>query len=247
MDKFKLITFIDRINYFSNKFIDYYSHIFDKDEFLFITYDRFLSEIKPYIISMGFDSNNIRVVSNKFTYGLGEKVNFQNHILNEYIKNNYIVVYCDIDELIYIKEFKNYVLKTEKKIICPKGLMIIQNKDELPLDTNNPILTQRSYCVFDNALSKVSILKKKYLWGKGRHMGYDKHLKADENCFIVDIGRSCKKIIIENNIETNKIYKSFNNHFRYLNTNIDKLNKNYNKTYYNRLSKIPKNIPIELL
>jgi hypothetical protein len=128
----------------------------------------------------------------------------------------------DIDEIIYHHDLRNYILNNIKDYITPLGVVIIPNSDEKYLDSNDKILSQRKYCIFDNTWhSKTCILNKNYTWSPGRHNKNSN--KISDDIFIIDIGRCCQGSMLENNKRTNKIYKNVS--FRYSTedkTDIDK-------------------------
>ena len=55
--KFKVITQIDRINYFSDNFIKYYRTFFNVDEFRFMVHSVNSNKIREYLYSHGFTNN----------------------------------------------------------------------------------------------------------------------------------------------------------------------------------------------
>ena len=133
-------------------------------------------------------------------------LNRQNSIVNELISNDFIVVYVDIDEILYHQNLREYILNSEDTFISPTGVVIIPDTNEPNIIKNENILTQRKNCVIDNEYhSKICVLKSKYMWSGGRH---DKnHNKISEDIFLIDIGKCCPKIMLENNIMSNQLYQ----------------------------------------
>jgi len=211
-DKIKVITYIDRSNILSDIFIKYYLNFFNPEEFYFLIVDSEFDSVSNYLISKKFTSENFKSVSNGYFGTVEEILKIQNETLNTFINQGYIVVYVDIDEIIYHHDLRNYILNNITDYITPSGIVLIPNSDEGYIDRNNKILNQRKYCIFDNTWhSKTCILNKKYTWSGGRH---NKNLnKIFDDIFLIDIGRCCQQIILENNKTTNKIYKNVS--FRY--------------------------------
>jgi hypothetical protein len=227
--EYKLITHIDRINFFSEKFISYYTKFFDKQEFLFLINEKNSTNLKQYLKLKNFNEDNFKVIK-KNELGKGKVVTLQNEIQKNLLKENYIVVYADIDELIYHPNLKKYIEDTNENLYCPIGIEIIQDYDENFLDEDLPILEQRNkYRKNINWKSKVCILKKEFKWTGGRHN--KKNIIIDNNLFLIDIGKICSKIYKENNIYNKSFYTSVTGRYTLIDDNsinleFDKFRKN---------------------
>ena len=237
--KFRLVTAIDRINYFSDNFIAYYKKWFLDEEFYFMVHEKNYESIKHYLFSKGFTETNIEKY-NISIFGEGHNVNNQNRIKTKFLNQGYIVVYADMDERVYHPDLRNYILNKDCEYIIPQGMQIIQTKDELPLDFTRNVIEQRLVCIPDIFwYSKVCILKKDFIWDHGRHNKPHKHT-IDQEVYLVDIGKVCKDFMIENNKLSSNIYKKVI--WRYKETN----KINIDREVYNKISMkasaIPKNI-----
>ena len=205
--KIKLITYIDRVNILSGIFIDYYLKFFKPEEFYFLVLDTEYTPISEYILSKGFQPQTLKKVSNKSFGKANEIIVVQNDITNKFINDGFIVVYVDIDEILYHHDLRNYILNKIMDYITPTGIVIIPNSNENDLNKNDKVLNQRKHCVYDNVYhSKTCVLNKPYTWSGGRHNKNTN--KISDDIFLIDIGRSCKKMILENNQKTNQIYKN---------------------------------------
>lgn len=203
--KFRLITAIDRVNYFSDNFIAYYKKWFLDEEFYFMVHEKSYSEIENYLFSKGFGPSNIEKY-NVMTFGEGHNVGNQNRIKTDFLNQGYIVVYADMDERIYHPDLRNYILNKDFEYIMPQGMQVIQTKDEPPLDFTKNIIEQRSVCVLDVTwYSKICILKKDFKWDHGRHNKPHRH-PVDRNVYLIDVGKVCKDFMIENNKKSSEIY-----------------------------------------
>jgi hypothetical protein len=238
--KFKKITYIDRINFFSDFYIKYYRNIFDIEEFIFIVDVVHFNDISKYLFEKGFSIENIITNNFKKQYGFGERTNKQNEISSKYINQGFIVIYSDIDELVFHENLKEYILRNKENHICPKGLGFIQNSKENYFNSEEPIFSQRNFCKFDDKwLSKVCILKKPYAWTAGRH-NKTKTIKIDNNIFLIDIGRICKKLMYENNIVSTKLYQKLLP--KYTIKILEQIEKAYAPTYKSGVVEIPERI-----
>ncbi len=219
--KIKIITYIDRSNILSDIFIKYYLNFFKLEEFHFLILDSQFDLVSNYLLTNKFTSENFKSVSNNYFGTADEILKIQNKTLNEFIKQGYIVVYVDIDEIIYHHDLRNYILNNIIDYITPSGIVIIPNSSEGYIDPNDKILDQRKYCIFDNTWhSKTCVLNKKYTWSGGRHNKNSN--KISDDIFLIDIGRCCQQIILENNKMTNKIYENVT--FRYSTESKDLIN-----------------------
>jgi hypothetical protein len=210
--KIKVITYIDRINILSDTFITYYLKFFNLDEFYFLILDSQFDLIRDYLLRKKFLSSSFEKVSNGYFGTTTDILDKQNKVTNRFLNDNFIVVYADIDEIIYHHDLRNYMLSNLKDYITPSGFVLIPNSDEQRLDPNRKILSQRKYCIFDNIWhSKTCILNKNYTWSPGRHNKNSNTISDD--IFIIDIGRCCQNVILENNKTTNKIYNSVSHRY----------------------------------
>lgn len=239
--KFKLITFIDRINFISDKFISYYSNIFNKDEFHFLINSKTSEHVGNYLIENGFNQNQFQKI-NRESYGVGEIVWTQNLIQKRFINQGFIVIYVDIDEFIYHKNLKSYIISSKQNHFCPRGFQIFQNLNETELDINKTIFSQREYYKPSWWYSKICILKTPHQWTSGRHNKYFSPSEQDE-FYLFDISKSCKKIFFENNVKTFELYDKLNrNYVRLTEKNLDTVYK----SKLSNLIKIPEKIKLDI-
>lgn len=200
------MTHIDRINYFSDGFIEYYTRWFNIDEFCFLINHKKYEKIVKYLCDKGFSTNQMFEYRNK-NYKAGEKKRIQAQKKNEFLRKGYTVVYSSQDERIVHPDLRNYIINNLKDYIVPRGVVIIQHPTESKLDVTKPLLSQRSYQVHDvRGRSKPQILKKNVNWDSGMH-NIPKGAEIDENIFLVDIGKCCIDMTLENNFITLSMYK----------------------------------------
>lgn len=205
MEKFKLITSIDRINYLSDNFIKYYKNFFNDEEFYFLVNSFNIVKLRPYLKSHGFIDSQIQEYNSR-RFGWGDIINLQNATKTKWLNDGYIVVYADIDERIYHPQLKNYIKENLKNWIIPTGISLMQHDSEPPLDETKLMLEQRSYGKLDIYwFSKTCILKEDFKWLPGRHTKPKPNLE-DSNIYLVDTGKMCKDFMLKNNAESKKIY-----------------------------------------
>lgn len=234
--KFKVITQIDRINYFSDNFIKYYRTFFNTNEFRFMVHSVNSNKIREYLYSHGFTDNEMEEYSIS-EFGQGENVGRQNEIKTRYLKEGYTVIYADMDERIFHPNLREMIINHPDQIIMPKGLVIVQDHNDQPIDKTKSVLEQRNKCSINTYwFSKVCILKgKDFHWLPGRHTKPPGYVITPD-LYLVDIGKSCMDIVIENNMETIKLYKSI--FWRYKEMSKDRLKDEY-KEFTSDLIEIP--------
>lgn len=203
--KFKLITTIDRINYFSDNFISYYKKFFTPDEFYFLVHYKNYDQLTDYLKSHGFshfEKHNIT------SFGEGHNVVNQNKIQQKLINEGHIIIYVDIDERVIHPKLKEYIINCPSDIIVPTGMMIVQRDFDPPLDKMKGVLEQQRVCKIDTKwYSKACILKKPFEWHHGRHNKPEGCI-INSDVYLVDLGRVCVDLAIENNIKNKEIYKN---------------------------------------
>lgn len=237
MNKFKLITYIDRINVFSDTFFKHYLKIFNPEEFYVITYTETLDVVKPYLKSFGVKEDSIHVI-NRNKFGFGENVSLQNRLKQIFLDKGFIVIYADVDEMIWHPDLKEYIKTSPQFFFCAKGFQIVQNDGEGFLDVSRPILEQRQWCQPDyDYYSKVCILKRDFSWTGGRHNKGT--IKVDDSIYLIDLGKVCKKLMIDNNTQTTSLYKGVMERYRIKSMEI--LEREY-KQYLKKIEKIPETI-----
>ena len=219
--QFKLVTYIDRVNYISDTFISYYKKIFSPEEFIFMVTEANYSKIREYLDNNGLQNAHIRGLRTRTSFGFGENVHNQNAIVKSLVENGFTVVYADIDELIYHPNLKEYIENKPDKLIAAKGMLIFQHPSEPYLDSTKKVFEQRSYCKFnDHYFSKVCILKEPFKWTPGRH-NRPKNCAIDNNLYLIDIGKICKNLIVQNNEINKRMYQEI--YWRYAESNINKI------------------------
>jgi hypothetical protein len=231
--KLKIITYIDRVNVLSDIFIKYYTKFFKHEEFYFLILKNNYNEVSNYLKNKNFLESSFEMVYNDHI-GIPKIIEKQNSIVNYFVNNNYLVVYVDIDEIVYHHDLRKY-LEIVHCNIAPKGIVIIPDANEKIIDKNLGILSQRSNCVFDDIYhSKICILKSNFTWSGGRHN--KNSTKISDDIFLIDVSKCCLNIMIENNKISNSLYP--NGTERYFSTKIDE-NENILNNWRKHITKIP--------
>lgn len=232
--KIKIITYIDRSNLISDIFINYYLSFFENSEFYFLILDKNFNHVSNYLKNKGFTKNSFESVTNS-NIGVPILLDKQNSIVEHFITEGFITIYVDIDEILFHPDLRNYIINNTTDFITPKGIVIIPNVGENIINKDDKILNQRFFCVYDDKYhSKVTVLKTKFEWEGGRHNKNNN--KISDDIFLIDIGKCCPKIMLDNNITSNLLYPKLTD--RYSTTNEDDINDILNK-WRELLTKLP--------
>jgi len=185
----KLVTLLDRSpNYLFDLWLNHHVKYFDIGDIL-IT----LNIIEPEIIQSQLKSRynldsyiatNINDISNdvitiykdptsnvtSYQQLIDHSRNISNKIQHVVLDSGYdIMIWLDMDELLYHKKLNDVLQNFEQEIIRPIGIEIIQNDEESNYDTNKKLKDQRSYIRYYNSKNKPIITRKKVTWDAGRH------------------------------------------------------------------------------
>lgn len=216
-NKIKIITYIDRKNLLSEIFIKYYLNFFNHSEFHFLILDKNYELVSEYLKLKNFSDDNFEKVSNNYI-GISTLLDKQNSLVEEFILNKFLIIYVDIDEILYHNNLREYILNTEEQLIAAKGIVIIPDVNEKIIDESLNILSQRKYCVIDDEHhSKVCVLKSNFKWSSGRHN--KNGIKISNDIYLIDIGKCCPKIMLDNNIISNQLYEKKTERYSTVNEN----------------------------
>ncbi len=183
MREIKIIVQIDRINFFSDKFIKFYSHFFEKRNIYFLHDEELIKkiEIKKYLKKKKFNNNEINIITfdvdipKKFEDRIKYTTSFLNELqiklFNE--NSNIVLIFPDIDELIIFDDIN--ILQTFEDHLITYPMDVVQNLDIEPeIDFSKNIFDQRSYYLSPkNPVArwyiKKMIFSKPVDFGDGRH------------------------------------------------------------------------------
>lgn len=192
MRKIKLCTHIDRKpNYLFDFWIKHHLRFFGKNDFLFasdtkldagyvVDYLRNNYDIEVDILNdIKHDtdvSKSILLINEKespqdyktFTDYARDYHNWiQHRLLDEGIN---VVVWMDIDELIYHNDLGNVLQEFEGDVIRPRGVEIIHDlENEADFDFSKKIKEQRSKIRYYGSKNKPTITRAKIGWDAGKH------------------------------------------------------------------------------
>lgn len=205
MKPIKLITSLDRINYFSDNYIQYYKNFFKEEEFLFMLHIKKFRELVKYLKQHGFSDQQF-MTFNVDKFGWGDNSSLQNRVKKEMLNIGHTVLYADVDERIFHPQLRDYIREHPVDLIAPTGISLMRHPDEPPLDKTKKVLEQRSYGKIDKIwFSKVCILNKDFHWTPGRH-NKPLDFKISDDIYLVDIGKMCEEFMLENNEQTRLLY-----------------------------------------
>lgn len=135
---------------------------------------------------------------------------FDISVFNEFqkifLKENDVVVYSDIDELIMHEDLDNLLQTFNSDFLVTTGVEIVQNvKLEPKVDLSRKILSQRNYMVYSKWYNKPLILSNPYDWTNGKHTNATPY----PNLFLIHLGKVCLDIYEKGWKETYSMYPKY--------------------------------------
>ena len=254
MRRIKIFTIIDRLNWFSDIWIKYHLKYFKKEQLAFINDKIFLSdeELKNYLIEkFEYKDDEINIIhSSEQPKDLAQRHTFMTQFLNNtqsiLLKENDVVIYLDIDELIYHAELLNILQTFEQDYIVTNSMDITHNINfEDDFDFSRPINLQRNFIntsITSNWYRKPIITRKEIQWTDGRHAiaGNLKLKITFQELFIIHLG----KIDLKFTNYLNKQNKEMRGWVESHNTLIDQQIESYFRQF--TFSRIPEYIKVAL-
>lgn len=187
-------TFVNRHNFFLDKWLEWHTKFFAAED-IYLIYEKndyFKFDLQGYLIFKGLYKVNI-VSVDYFNHkdNINERIDNIASFLTKFqadLLKKYDVVCCiDVDEFLFHPNLKNILQTFTEDYLTPFGLEIIQNlSSEKELDLNKSIISQRNYCSLNNPISKGTyskpvIVRKEMTWGAGKH-----HKNINEDAIMKD-------------------------------------------------------------
>jgi len=198
MRKFKIFTIIDRLNWFSDIWIEYHLRYFKKSEIAFLNDKKFLNDdsLKRYLIeNFSFNEDEIHIIhSEDQPTSLRERHVYITHFINMTQSNllleNDVVIYLDIDELIYHPDLVNLLNTFDSDYLVTNPMDILHNINiEYDFDFSKPINSQRNYInsgIISGWYKKNIIVRNKTYWQDGRHTN---EMPTISDLYLIHLGK----------------------------------------------------------
>jgi hypothetical protein len=236
MREIKIVVQIDRINFFSDTFIKFYTHFFEKRNIYFVHDEGLIKkiEIKKYLKKKKFNNNEINIITFDFDIPkkFEDRIVYATSFLNELqIKlfnenSNIVLIFPDIDELIIFDDIN--ILQTFEDHLITYPMDVVQNLDIEPeIDFSKNIFDQRSYYLSPkNPVArwyiKKMIFSKPVDFGDGRHFAVTpkeleelNKMKCDPKtgsifgCYLIHLGKIDYNFIVKLNEQNLTMYHNF--------------------------------------
>ena len=201
MRKIKVITLIDRFNWFSDTWIKYHLNYFHKSDLVFLYEERYIStqSLITYLKSKNFESNEINIRS------LGININDQNermeinkntinNLVKELMVDNDVVIFLDIDELLYHDNLMELLNTFPSSYLVTNPIDVMQYHSESKYDFSKPLYPQRMYHQtghIQNWYKKPCIIREVFEFGAGRHTleGIDKLVNPSTGLYLIHLSK----------------------------------------------------------
>lgn len=202
MRKIKILTHVDRINWYINKWIDFHRNVFNPDELVFTTDPRFLPKqvLSEYLKEKGFKKEEINIIELEISLvNYTERLNnfrpFINNLQKKFLETCDVVIYLDIDELLYHAELREVLNTFNSDFLVTNTIDVIHNihleKDSF--DFNKNVFSQRKFHNVSDARKwyhKPIITRRPVNWGDGRHEIDGIWFRPSvENVYIIHLGK----------------------------------------------------------
>ncbi len=248
MRNIKIVVQIDRINYFSDIWLKYYTTFFKSENFIFLFEERFIDceVFKKYLNDYNIDSElctlfPLQNIPFDASERMGYMTTFMINFVSEILDGNTVVIYPDIDELIYHKNLIELLQTFETNFLVTNPIDIIQKiGEEVEYISEKKLFEQRTFCLNnDNPISKWYkkniVVKSKPDWKNGRHM----EAETTEGLYLIHLGKFDFEFLKKINLQNLSMYEN-----QQINQNgiIDNELYNWYLNQVNELTKIPEEL-----
>ena len=240
--KVTVFTYVDRYSYFLDKWLEYYTQIFEPNELL-IVYSNITSfNIYDYLKSKDLHEVSVLNVIPDTDSFIQKNKTF-NDVQKLLLKTNDVVVYSDVDELIFHPYLRDLIDNFMTDYMTTTGFEIIHSENEPPLDFKQSILSQREFGIYSDWYDKPLIVKKELHWEEGKHNKNTAPITYN-NLYLVHLNKIDIKLLSELNLQNQTLFKNVLPH----NASIgEDLNKVFSEHFYKQLEPIPEVIKNKLL
>lgn len=233
--KITVFTYIDRYSFFLDKWIEYYTNIFKQEELLIV-----YSNVTSFDIYSFLKSKNCTKISvievNSTTDSFIQRNETFNEMQRLLLKTNDVVVYSDVDELIFHPYLRELIDNFMTPYMTTKGFEIIHSETEATFNPAQPILSQRKYGIYSEWYNKPLIVREELYWEEGKHNKTTKPLFYN-NLILIHINKIDINLLSELNLQNKTIYKDVLPHNATIGEN---LNEVFKINFYDKLEPIPK-------
>jgi len=221
MRNIKIIVQIDRINIFSDIWLKYYINFFKSDNFYFIFENKFINIdfFKKYLQKFGFDSDKVNLITlDDIPSDVSQRMVFLSSIINNLVLNfldgNTVVIYPDIDELIYHDNLLELLQSFNSDFLVTNPIDVIQNLDsESEYKYGVNLFEQRGFCLNSTHpifswYRKNNIIKSFVNWqDSGRHIY---HTPPTDGLYLIHLGKFDYNFLEKINKENLNMYQGQN-------------------------------------
>lgn len=212
--KVAIFTLVDRYNKMLDIWIDYYSSLFGKESIciLFDPINKF--DLEHYLYKKGL-IDYVTIIP----FGEGNNSKYErnpqkfNDIQKIILSYNDVVIYTDLDEIIFHPNLKQIIDTFQEPYITTIGFDLIHDyRKEKDLDFESKIIgNQRNYGVLDHWYDKPLILREYLDWDSGKHNKHTPKLNAHE-VYLVHLNRMDFKTLLNLNIENKNNFTTLATH-----------------------------------
>jgi hypothetical protein len=221
----KVITHVDRINWFFTKWVTYHQSYFNNNSFIFIIDEEFLThnQLAEELKLHDFLESQINIISfgsvpRDYAARLDYCSHFVNNLLIEILTESDVVIYLDIDELLYHENLIEILNNFTSDFLVTNFIDVTHKINSEPeFDYTKSVFSQRKYMNVGETsgwYKKPIITRVPVSWGNGKHTinnrGFD---SSPENVFIIHLGKmdfNFSNRLAKENIQMRGLFESQN-------------------------------------
>lgn len=238
----KAFTYVDRYNIFLDIWMNYYTSFILPKDILIMYRNSSGFDLQKYLAVRGWKSVEVVEVptSSDQMVSAALFIETQKYLLD----NSDIVLYSDIDEIIFHKDLIGILNTFTDPFLTTTGFEIVQNIDkEDALSTYDEIVGQRRYGKFSEWYDKSVVLRSAVYWEDGKH-SKNSTKNALDGLYLVHLNKIDINILQQTNKQTAQYYTTGVPHNRV--SDIQELIQHYELDRLEQLQQIPEDISIYL-
>lgn len=237
-----IFTYIDRYNIFLDIWLNYYTTFISNKHITILFRNSTNFNLRAYLDTNGFTEVSIIEIpiSHKQYVSASIFIDIQEKLLKSYN----IVMFSDIDEIIYHKNLIDVINTFETPYVTTIGFEIIHNYiSEATLDPDLELISQRKFGMFSSWYDKPLILKERVTWQDGKHSNGINDYKIP-GLYLIHLNKLDFNMLYKNNNQTATLYTDGYAHNR-INT-LNGLKQYFDIHLMPNLINIPTDIALQL-
>lgn len=202
----KVFTYIDRYNIFLDIWMNYYTSFITPTDIVIMYRNSSGFNLQQYLDVRGW--SGVEVIEVPTSSNQMVNANLFSEVQINLLRNSDVVLYSDIDEIIFHKDLLKLLDTFTAPYLTTIGFEIVQNliKEDV-LDTSTNILKQRKYGKFSKWYDKSVVLREAVHWEDGKHSN-NTAKNTLEGLYLVHLNKVDIDLLQETNTQTSYYYST---------------------------------------